>query len=152
TTGETSFSDPQVLPDGNWLLFTAASGRDVNRFDRGLIVAESLQTHERKTLIEGGSHGQYLPTGHLLYAVSGVLFAAPINLARMTVSGDRTPIVEGVRRSGPSAQAAFSANGTLAYVAGPASAVGGQLNIGFFDRNGGSELLKIPPGLYLLPR
>jgi len=30
--------------------------------------------------------------------------------------------------------------------------VSGQLNIGFFDRNGGNELLKIPPGLYFLPR
>src|SRR5262249_22096667 len=44
TPGETAFSDPQVLPDGKWLLFTATSGRDLNRFDRGLIVAESLQT------------------------------------------------------------------------------------------------------------
>src|SRR5262249_59614377 len=100
-------------------------------------------------LIEGGSHGQYLPTGHLLYEVSGALFAVPMDLARMTVSGGPTPIVEGVRRAAASAQAAFSANGSLAYAPGPASAASGQVSIGFFDRNGGRELLKIPPGPFL---
>ena len=38
------------------------------------------------------------------------------------------------------------------YVPGPVSTTGGQLSVGLFDRKGGSDLLKIQPGAYQLPR
>ena len=38
-------------------------------------MVQSLETRERKTLIEGGSDGRYTPTGHIVYAVGGTLRA-----------------------------------------------------------------------------
>ena len=60
---------PQLLPDGQTLLFTLATGAAADRWDKARIVAESLTSHERKTLIDGGSDARYLPTGHLVYAL-----------------------------------------------------------------------------------
>src|SRR5205823_14960051 len=91
-----------------------------DRWDKARIVVQSLQSGERKTLIEGGSDARYLPTGHIVYALGGTLFAVPFNLRRLEVTGGPTPILEGVRRSSfnatGTAQLSFSENGSLAYV------------------------------------
>jgi serine/threonine-protein kinase len=146
---------PQLLPDGQTLLFTLATGTGADRWDRARIVAESLKSHERKTLIDGGSDARYLPTGHLVYALGGVLFALPFDVERMTPSGGAVPIVEGVRRTNGitgSAQFGISNTGSLVYVPGPVSTTRDQMSLGLFDRKGGSDLLKIQPGAYQLPR
>ena len=153
-TGELAHG-PQLLPDGQTLLFTVATGTAADRWDKARIVAESLKSHERKTLIDGGSDARYLPTDHLVYALGGVVFALPFDVERMTPSGGAVPIVEGVRRTTGttgSAQFGISNTGSLVYVPGPVSSTGGQLSVGLFDRKGGSDLLKIPPGAYQLPR
>ena len=146
---------PQLLPDGQTLLFTLATGTNTDRWDKARIVAESLKSHERKTVLEGGSDARYLPTGHLVYALGGVVFAVPFDLKRLAPSGGPVPIVEGVRRAltiTGSAQFGISDAGALAYVPGPVLSTSGQLSIGLFDRKGGSAVLKIQPGAYQLPR
>jgi serine/threonine-protein kinase len=146
---------PQLLPDGQTLLFTLATGTAADRWDKARIVAESLKSHERKTLIDGGSDARYLPTGHLVYALGGVVFAVPFDVKRLVPSGGPVPIVEGVRRTiGTTGSALFSISntGSLVYVPGPVSTTGGQMSVGLFDRKGGSELLKLQPGAYQLPR
>ena len=48
---------------------------------------------------------------------------------------------------------ALSSTGALAYVPGPVgSTATGQLSLGFVDRTGAAEPLKVPPGPYQLPR
>jgi hypothetical protein len=91
---------PHLLPDGHTILFTTATGAGADRWDKGRIVAQTLENGERKTLIEGASDGRYLPTGHIVYAVGGVLFAVPFDPRRLAVTGGPTPVLEGVRRSG----------------------------------------------------
>ena len=59
---------------------------------------QSLETGVRKTLIEGGSDARYVPTGHIVYASGGTLFAVPFDLAKLEVTGGAVPVVEGVRR------------------------------------------------------
>ena len=94
---------PQVLPGGEWVLFTIATGATASAtadtWDKAQIVVQSLKSSERKTLVSGGSDGRYLPTGHLVYALGGVLFAVPFDLRQLAVTGGPVPIVEGVRRS-----------------------------------------------------
>jgi serine/threonine-protein kinase len=146
------FAEPQILPDGEHLLFTIATGTELNRFDKARIVAESLKSHERRTLIDSGGAGRYLPTGHLLYAFGGVLFAVPFDLKRMAVTGGPVPVIEGVRRGTAAADVAVSSTGTLVYLPGSALATSALVTLGFFDRKGKAELLKVPPGAYQLPR
>ena len=85
--GEGVMNNPQMLPDGQTLLFPlGARTGSRDRWDQARIVVQSLGSRERKTLIEGGSHARYVPTGHLVYARGGVLFAVPFDL-----SGWRSP-------------------------------------------------------------
>jgi serine/threonine-protein kinase len=147
---------PQMLPDGSTLLFTIApeeAGED-DLWDTAQIVVQSLRTGERKTLIDGGSDARYAPTGHIVYALRGTMFAVPFNLATLEVTGGPVPVVEGVSRSSAAvsgaAHFAFSQSGSLVYLPGPASA--GQQNLFLFDRQGGAEPLKLPPGMYRYPR
>ena len=118
---------PQVLPDGRTLLYTLIdqSGLEDSRWDTARIVVQSLAGGERKTLVEGGSDARYVPTGHIVYALQGTLFAVPFDLATLTVTGDPVPVIEGVRRATASvsgtAHYAFSNSGALVYMPGPTS-------------------------------
>jgi serine/threonine-protein kinase len=146
---------PQILPGGRHVLFTLATGTARDRSDRSHIVVQSLKSGERKTLVEGGSDARYVPTGHLVYALSGSLYAVAFNAQRLEVKGAPVPIVEGVGRDTAfvtgSANFAFSGTGSLVYVRGPVSA-SALLDIGLMDRKGKVEPLRLPPGTYEWPR
>ena len=106
-----------------------------------------LKTGERKTLVTGGSDARYVPTGHLVYALSGVLFAVPFDARRLEVRGGPVSVVEGIRRSGVTGAAlyAFSTTGTLAFVPGPE--VGGATNadLAWTAKDGSVAPLKLRP-------
>lgn len=125
-----------------------------NFWDRGHIVAHSLKTGRRTTVVEGGSDARYLPSGHLLYMVEGTLMGVPPDLRRLSVAGAAVPVVEGVRRSSPAvggaAQYAVSRNGVLVYA--PGSPRSGQDDVYIFDRKGGATPLKLAGGAYTVPR
>jgi serine/threonine-protein kinase len=153
--GELAYG-PQVLPDGEWVLFTIATAATTEAWAKAQIVVQSLKSSERKTLVSGGSDGRYVPTGHIVYALGGVLFAVPFDLRHLAVTGGPVPIVEGVSRSitGQSGVAHFSVSntGSLMYTPGPVSTSSGQSDLALFDRNGTPQPLKLPPGPYEYPR
>ncbi len=156
-TNEGVMASPQILPDGQNLLFTlggSTSTRD--RWDRARIVVKSLESGERKTVLENGSHARYVPTGHLVFARGGVLFAVPFDLKRLEVTGGQVPIVEGVSRAqtanSGAAMFGVSDTGSLVYVPGPATASLDQSVLSLIDRKGGATPLKVPPGIYEYPR
>ena len=146
---------PQLLPDRATLLFTLARRVEgAIPWENGQIVVQSLKTGARKTIIDPGTDARYVPTGHIVYAVGGTLFAVPFDLAKLAVTASAVPIVEGVRRvtavTSGGTHFAFSHSGSLAYLAGPVSAA--QQNLMLFDRKGGAEALALPPGSYMYPR
>ena len=144
---------PEILPGGKQLLFTLATGRATDRWDHASIVVQSLASGERKVLIEGGSDARYVPTGHLVYAIGGSLFAVAFDLERLEVRSAPMSVLEGVRRADASssggAHFSVSANGTLVYVAGPRSP---GLDLALTDRRGGVQRLNLPPRAYEAPR
>ena len=155
-TGEIAYN-PQTLPDGEHVLFTLAAGTAPSRWDRARVVVESLRTHERKLIIDGGSDARYLPSGYLLYALAGAVYAAGFDVNTLQVTGERVPILEGVRRAagGFTGAAAFGIanNGTLVYVPGPlAGERSAPLDIGVMDRKGDVEPLHLPGGPYARPK
>ena len=139
--------------DVDWTALPAP-GTARDRWDKARIVVQSITSGEPKTLIEGGSDARYVPTGHLVYALSGIVYAVAFDVKRLEVYGRRVPVIQGVRRStGGTTGAAsfsFSSNGSLTYIPGPLSATLSQLALA--NRQGGVELLKLPPGDYLMPR
>jgi serine/threonine-protein kinase len=149
---------PQMLPDGDTVLFSVTTGTDVDRWDKARIVAHSLKSGKQTLVIDGGSAAQYLPTGHLVYAVSGTLFAVAFDPTRLKPSGSRVPVIEGVRRTGAAggspgiAQYGVSRSGVLVYIAGPVSAWVTRQGLGIGDRSGKSQQLEMPTGIYESPR
>jgi len=149
---------PQMLPDGDHILFTLARGRGRDRWEKAQIIAQSLSTGARKVLIDGGADGRFVRTGHLVYELGGVLFAVPLDLKALQVVGAPIPVLEGVRRtlnpelSTGAAQYAFSDTGTLAYIQGIVAGGAGLTVLASIDRNGVAEALKLQPAAYRDPR
>src|SRR5262245_7831758 len=113
---ESSHGWPQMLPDGDTVIFTI---EDASKpFDDARIVAQSIRTGERRLLIDGGSFGRYVPTGHLLYARSNALFAVRFDLRRLSVTGPPVEVMSGVAfdLGAGSSQFATSETGRLAFL------------------------------------
>ena len=148
---------PQILPGGEWLLFSFTEGEGATRWDAGQIVIQSLDSDERKVLWQGGSDARYVPTGHLIYSQGNSLFALPFDLTSLEVTGGPVPIVENVKRSanpitnGATANYAFSAQGTLVYVPDFPSVSANRV-FALVDRIGTMETLNVPPAPYVHPR
>jgi Tol biopolymer transport system component len=148
---------PQMLPDGRAVMFTVVDAAVNTRNIGGAeypsrIVAQSTASGERHVLIEGVMEGRYLPAGLLAYVSHNVLFAVPFDLQRLKLTGGPVPLIQGVRSGGGTALYAVSATGSLAYVPGTESGIGGEQNLGFVDRTGKVDFLKLPPATYLYPR
>ena len=148
---------PQMLPGGKAVLFTLAKATSsLNRWDEAKIVVQSLPSGERKVLIDRGSDARYVPTGHLVYALGGVVLAVPFDPRRLEVSGVPVPMIEGVMRATGSAtgtaQFSVAANGSLAYVPGPVTLGVGDRVLALLDRRGTATSLKLPPSAIEHPR
>ena len=148
---------PQVLPDGQTLLFTVNPGAlSPESWDQAAVVVQSLKTGDRKTLVSGGADGRYLPTGHLVYALGGTLIARAFDFRRLQDIGPPVPVLEGVRRvtggASGAALASYSNTGSLVYVPGPAGSAAAQFDVALSDRTGSIEPLGLPPASYVYPR
>ncbi len=123
--GERNHRWPEILPGGKAILFTVGIGTS---FDDARIVVQRLDMGERRTLVEGGTNPRYLPSGHLVYARAGSLFAVPFDLADLKVTGHLLQVLEDVRiEESGAAQFSYWDNGTLFYVARSAVASVGRM-------------------------
>jgi hypothetical protein len=149
--GERLHKYPHALPGGAGVLLTVAMA-DAESFDDAHIVLVSTATGERTVLVEGGTAPCYSPSGHVVYARAGSLFALPFDLQRLQVTGRPFAVLEGVLMSRNSGAANFdiAASGDLVYV--PGRPGGGTRTLVWVDRTGHAERLPLPPRSYLHPR
>ena len=142
---------PQMLP-GDWVLFTLLPS-GVDDWNDAQIVTQSVNTGERRVLIGRGKEGQYVATGHLVYALEGTLLAVPFDVERLTVAPGPVPLVEDVAeaRSLQSGTAHFSLSkaGTLVYLlAAERRSLEDLRTLVWVDRAGGQEPLPQEPRGY----
>jgi eukaryotic-like serine/threonine-protein kinase len=151
---------PRLMPGGRAVMFSVARGNSIELWNAAEIVVQDLASGERKVLARGGSDARYVPTGHLVYAVDGVLRAVPFDLDRLEVTGAAVPVVLGVQRlstrlvtslSSGSAYYSLSDTGSLVYVPGPTSTLA-RNGIAFIERDGKPTLMPLPAGTYVAPR
>jgi serine/threonine-protein kinase len=138
---------PQILPGNEEVLFTATDATM-----RGRVAVLSLATGERHTVIEGGTYGRYLPSGHIVYvlAAEGDLLAVPFDIGSLEVTGNPVPVLGGLKTTNlGSAFFTVSDIGTLAYVAGPPAFL---RRPAWVDHQGRIEVLPFPPAYYMSPR
>ena len=146
-SGDEILRSPQILPDGESVLF------DVVGPARGAvsvreIVVQSLESGERKVLFPG-IDPQYVSTGHIVYGLNGVLFAVPFDLGTLETLGGPVPMVEGVQQTS-GMQYAVSDSGSLVYVLADVGL--DDRILALVDRNGVIEPLDVAPARYLNPR
>ncbi len=143
---------PELLPDGDTMIFTAKP--DVaTRWDDAEIVAESMTSGVRKTLVHGGTDAHYVSAGYLVYAHDAAIVGVPFDRRRLEVTGPPVALINGVGQAASNTTgAAFyavSASGTLAYVPGDA---GQQRTLAVLDRQGRETMLTAPAKAYTRAR
>jgi serine/threonine-protein kinase len=147
--GETDHVLPEFLPGGRTALFTITNRQGIGNSQIALL---NLDTGTYRVLIQGGSHGRYVGSGHIVYGVAGTLRAMAFDLDSLEVRGTPVPVVDGVITK-PTGAASFSvsSDGTLVYLAGDATGAF-QRNLVWVDRNGREEPISAPPRNYQYPR
>jgi len=148
---EVSHRWPEFLPGGKAILFSAAMV--VANWNKAKIAVQSLETGERRNLIQGGTHPRYSPLGHLFYAQGANLMAVPFDLQRLELMGTAVPVVENVLQSPftGAAQYSFSTNGSLVYVPGRLQSAA-QSRLVWVGRNGAEQPLAAVAHAYQFPR
>jgi eukaryotic-like serine/threonine-protein kinase len=149
--GELSHRWPQALPDGKTILFTVWNDTG---FETAQVVAQSVATGERRTVLTGGSYARYLPggdgttSGYLIYARASGLLAAPFDVGRLQVTATPVPVLDNVvtNLSG-GAHFSVSPAGSLTYVGGGMAEAARAIAI--VDRNGTGRTLTTIRGMSL---
>lgn len=153
----TYLATPSLLEGGDLLIYAEAPGSLRADWSQARLVAQSLSSGRRSVIVASGSDPHLLATGHLAYAVDGVLYAARIDARSGRVLGSPLPMVRGIARRSrggllePRASVAISSTGTLAYLAGSASRLALK-QVVFADRAGRERTLALAPGEYESPR
>ena len=142
---------PAVLPAGRAVLFTiqGATGTDTSQ-----VAVLDLETGQRKTLIRGGSHAEYVETGHLVYAAAGSLRAVRFDPVRLEVLGDAVPVLEDVAMGLTTGAANFSVSrsGSLVYMPGGPAGPAETRSLVWVNRQGREEPIQAPPRAYFVLR
>ena len=141
---------PYPLPGSRALIFT----------DPPNVVHLSLDSGERRTIIEDAADARYVATGHLVFMKTGTLMAVPFNLQSGQISGSPVALIEDVMQgvnAGNSndetlaGQFVISPAGTLVYAAGGVmpSRLGQPV---WIDRTGAMQPTGIDAARMLTPR
>ena len=144
--GERDHLWPHVLPGGKTVLFTVTSLS--NGMDASRVAALDLASGTWKTLLQGASQAQYVPTGHLVYVAGSALWAVAFDAARVEVLGTPAVVVPNVVvLATGTAEFDIARDGTLAYVArGGASDM--PRTLVWVDRMGREAPIAAPPRAY----
>jgi serine/threonine-protein kinase len=128
---EALHSWPQVLPGSRTVIFTARAPGEESGIST--IEAVSVASGRRTTLQRDGEFGRYLPSGHLVFVRRSTLFAAPMDAARLEVTGPPVPILGPVAFDEAAGRLQFSVAATgdaLVLTGGWRDAEGGELQDG----------------------
>jgi serine/threonine protein kinase len=129
-------SEPQILPDGKSLMYTA-SPKSIMK-----IMVQSKKSGETKEFFRGET-SRYLPTGHLIYmSDNDTLLAVPFSLDRLEPKGGPVSVLEGVMHY------AISESGTLAYMPRASGGVAPGRTLVWVNREGKEEPLSAAPDQY----
>ena len=143
---------PQVLPGGKAVLFTVGTINSPDNYDGSNIEAVILATGERRVVLQSASMARYVPTGHLIFARGGILYAIAFDAGKLTTRGKPVPVVQGIAGDKTTGAVHFvvANDGTLAYV--PGSATSSLRRPVWMDHSGNMQAVNIPGGQYNDPR
>ena len=139
---------PHVLPGGHAALLTLPSPTG-GSVDDATVVAQRLDTGERRVVVRGGTHASWAPTGHLVFGRGASLLALPFDPVTLTARGSPVPVIDHVSRDTvQGGRYALAGDGTLVYV----REVGAERPLLWVDRRGWSKRVPTPPHTFFDPR
>jgi serine/threonine-protein kinase len=146
--GEFSHRWPEWLPDGETVLFTVGTS---GSWSDAQIVAQSVTSGKRTTLVRGGTNPHYLSNGSLLYAQNGRVMNVALDASSVTVTGSPVAVLENVRQSADGAvQLSVARSGTAVFVPGGPGV--SERRLVAVSRDGTTTNFAPPPGAYAFPR
>jgi len=146
--GEADHLWPEFLPGGRTVLFTITTTGGIDNSDVAVL---DVRTGTQKIVMRGGSHAQYMPTGHLMYGVAGTVRAVTFDLDRLEATGTPIPVLSQVATTAlGAADFDVARDGTLAYVLGTAQNL--VRTMVWVDRQGRETSINAPPRSYVAPR
>jgi serine/threonine-protein kinase len=139
---------PQVLPGGKAAIYTVGTVDSPDSYEKANIAAVNLATGESRVILQGASMARYSPTGHLVFARGGSLYAIGFDPETLSVQGKLQMVLQGVGGDETTGVVHFTIadNGTLAYVPGTTGA--NMRQISWVDRSGKVEPLNLQPAQY----
>lgn len=142
--GEVDHTWPDVLRNGKGVLFTVAFN-DRNAVTGTVsyaIAVADIPSGKHRVIVDDAMYARYASSGHLLYVTTNkILMVAPFDQNRMKITGEPTPLTEGMRLGlFGSADLAVSATGTLVYATGAGQ---GKRELVWVRRNG--KALSVDP-------
>jgi dipeptidyl aminopeptidase/acylaminoacyl peptidase len=139
---------PSVLPGGRAVLLTVFNPAGGGT-DDATIVAQRLETGERRVVVRGGAHATYSPTGHLVFGRGPSLFAVSFDPVRLVARGPALPVAGHVSRDTVrGGRYALAGDGTLVYF----PETGGDRPLLWVDRHGTASRIPAPPHTFIDPR
>jgi eukaryotic-like serine/threonine-protein kinase len=138
--GDTLHLLPQGLPGGRHVLYTIVSGAT-----RQLAVLD-LETRATRLLLPG-SHGRFLPSGHLVYWRDGSLWGVRFDPGTFRILSDAAPLVGGLAHSDNTVlHFDVSPSGALIYLTARETVANRQLV--WIDRSGVETRVTLEPRPY----
>jgi serine/threonine-protein kinase len=139
--GEYVHAWPEHVPGSRTVLFGVLGTDGWN------VVAQSLETRRRVTVLSGASLARFVEPGYLVYSKESELYAIRFDRHTLRTSGDAMIVARDVATHGFLAGAygyfTVSRIGDLAYLSGVQSAVA---QLALIDKRGNVRLLKEPSG------
>jgi eukaryotic-like serine/threonine-protein kinase len=110
---------PEVLPDGDSILFSIMKNFSANDAETGILSIKARIWH---SILPNASNAHYL-SGHLVYVHGGTLMAVPFDLKSLSVTGTPAQMLHGVLANPDDGYGnlAVAPSGNLVYVNGPES-------------------------------
>jgi serine/threonine-protein kinase len=142
--GEWSHQWPHFLRGAGKLVFTIATGASYEEARIGVL---DLKQGSYRTMVNGGSNGWYVPTGHLVFARGGKIFAVPFDARRLAVTGMEAPVIEGIGPTPLTPRYSFSDSGLLVYPGRSESL--SDRKIEWVDRKGNWQVSAAPARQYI---
>ncbi|MEE8367120.1 MAG: protein kinase, partial [Thermoanaerobaculia bacterium] len=151
TAGERTHRWPQVLPDGNSVLFTVGDLMSPGDYDSAKIDIVRLDSGERKTVLEGARMARYVEPGYLLFQRETTLLAQAFDLERLETVSEPFSIQERVGGEKSSGAGFFAAVGsTLVLV--PQDSIPNERHLAMVERDGREQRLALSPDRFVQPR
>jgi len=151
TRGERTHRWPQVLPGGEWVLYTIGDENNPNSYINAELAIQSIKTGERHILNVQGEMARYVEPGYLIIARNGILLAAPFSLEKFETTAAPQLVVSNVAGNPGSGISYFdlSGSGKLVFIPGNP---GEELELVWVDHKGQVEPLPLPKKSYSTPR